>query len=145
MRDLFEAGLNEAAASLAAIYGRSSSVRSVERGFAGWAVGSIEGVGEVWRVIVAKSGGHRDDFSGIHRATSSSASDEAQVRGRAPLDCQHIDVGRAWKRGSWVRRHEVSQRGVGCGGERCSGHEPTSTMRPPQHGQMSILWPVSCA
>ena len=35
------------------------------------------------------------------------------------------------KHGSQVGRHEVSQRGVGRGGERC-GHEPTSTIRPPQ-------------
>ena len=55
-RDLFEPGLNEAAASLAASYGRSSRSRNDERAFEGGGRASTCRHGEVWCVAVAKLG-----------------------------------------------------------------------------------------
>jgi hypothetical protein len=54
MRDLFEAGLNEAAASLAASYGRSSRRGSEERAVRADGGVSIGLECEVWWVAVAK-------------------------------------------------------------------------------------------
>ena len=51
------------------------------------------------------------------------------------MDPPHVDTVPTQKHGLQVGRHEVSQPGVGRGGERC-GHEPTLTIRPPQKGQI---------
>src|SRR5208282_6672254 len=65
MRDLFEAGLNEAAGSLAASYGRWSFARSVERIRYSWRGGAADSVGKVRNAIVAKPGYSTTVFAGF--------------------------------------------------------------------------------
>ena len=145
MRDLFEAGLNEAAVALAAIYGRLCCAREVGRGFHRWRGGRDRprrrGSKDESREALMLD----NDFSGVQWAILSLATDEAHVCWRAALERrEHVDVRCTQKNGSRAWRHELSRRGVGRGGERC-GHEPTSIMRPPQQAHMSMRLPVSSA
>jgi len=69
MRDLFEAGLNEAAGSLAATYGRWSFVRSVEYSVGAGGVGAAGILGKGRSAIVAKAGCSTtisEEFMGRH-------------------------------------------------------------------------------
>ena len=65
MRDLFEAGLNEAAGSLAASYGRSSCARSIERSFFARGGGAASSLGGVRNAIGAKPGYSTTIFAGF--------------------------------------------------------------------------------
>ena len=65
MRDLFEAGLNEAAGSLAATYGRWSFVRFVERGGRGGRRGAGDTLEKIRSAIVAKPGYSTTIFAGF--------------------------------------------------------------------------------
>jgi hypothetical protein len=65
MRDLFEAGLNGAAGSLAASYGRWLFARSVERIRCSGGVGAADSVGKVRSAIVAKPGYSTTIFAGF--------------------------------------------------------------------------------
>ena len=140
-RDLFEAGLNEAAGSLAASYGRWSFARSVERIRYSWRGG---------RGRQRRKGSKRDSreawtiFAGFHGPTWSLSICKAQVCRRAALDRAHVNIGWARRHGWRAWRHELSHRGAERGGEGCC-HESASTMRPPQQGQMSRRRPVSSA
>ena len=108
MRDLFEAGLNEAAGLLAATYGGWSFVRSVERSACGgrsrrgrhpWQ-GSEGDNRESWMLA--------DDFSGTQGPTLSVATNKARVCRRATLDRGRVNIGWARRRGWRAWRHELS-------------------------------------
>ena len=144
MRDLFEAGLNEAAGSLAASYGRWSFGRSVERIRYSWRggrgrqrrKGSERDSREAWILD--------DDLCWVHGPTWSLSICKARVCRRATLDRARVNIGWARRHGWRAWRHELSHRGAERGGEGCC-HESASTMRPPQQGQMSRRRPVSRA
>ena len=144
MRDLFEAGLNEAAGSLAASYGRWSFARSVERIRYSWRggrgrqrrKGSERDSREAWILD--------DDLCWVHGPTWSLSICKARVWLRAMLDRARVNIGWARRHGWRAWRHELSHRGAERGGEGCC-HESASTMRPPQQGQMSRRRPVSRA
>ena len=139
-RDLFEAGLNEAAGSLAASYGRWSFARSVERIRYSWRGGRGRQRRKGSNAIVAKPG----------RSLLGSWADMVRCRsGRRKFAGARRWIVRVsyWLGAeTWLAlwRHELSHRGAERGGEGCC-HESALTMRPPQQGQMSGALLVSSA
>jgi hypothetical protein len=92
MRDLFEAGLNEAAASLAATYGRWSFVRAVERDAGGERRGRFQRSCDGSERDERKSWAPDENLFGICGPGQSSAINKARVYRCATLDRAHVNV-----------------------------------------------------
>jgi len=89
MRDLFEAGLNEAAASLATTYGRWSFVRAVERDAGGERRGRVQRSCDGSERDERKSWAPDENLFGI----CGSAINKARVYRCTTLDRVHVNVG----------------------------------------------------
>jgi hypothetical protein len=93
MRDVFEAGLNEAAGSLAAIYGRWWFVRNVERDAGGERPGRVQLSCDGSKRDECKSWGPDENLLGICLPEQSSTIDKARVYRCATPDRVRVNIG----------------------------------------------------
>jgi hypothetical protein len=136
--DLFEAGLNEAASSLAQTYGRSMRRCVVGRA----AEQECGGNGWAWRHCGRRPSvmpqGMEGAAAGVSRRLRYTGKDKTRNGACAGI------ARPAWKRAAGLL-HELSHRGGACRDGAWRGQEPTSTMWPPQQGQTSSRRPVRIA